>query len=251
MRSASHPGTTQWLATAIAGPVVVAFAIVSLHAVKPELDPSWRFLSEYAVGPHGWIMQLTFMAWAVSCVALALAARPMLTTRRGRLGATILLIAGAALVMAGLFPQDPVTAAPSEATTAGMLHGIASMIGIPAIPIAAMLITSALPSSPVGASPGLRLLAHATWFTLVVMVSYLFWAVPRAGGFTPAVWAGWMNRVVVFAYLAWQLALALHLMRRAGAGAAAAGRYPAPSYAARSQPATASSTSPMSESRTL
>ena len=221
MRAVSPAGGSPWLAAAIAGPVVTALALIALHAAKPELDPSWRFLSEYAVGPRGWIMQLTFMVWAVSCVALSVAVRPALTARRGRVGATILLIVGAALVVAGIFPQDPVTAAPSEATTAGMLHAIASMIGIPGIPVAAMLITSDLARGTAAVSPALRLLAHATWFTLVVMVSYLMWAVPRAGGFTPEVAAGWMNRIVVAAYLAWQLALALHLSQRTRLGAAA------------------------------
>jgi hypothetical protein len=35
--------------------------------------------------------------------------------------------------------------------------------------------------------------------------------VPRGGGFNPEVWAGWMNRLVVATYLAWQLLLARHL----------------------------------------
>jgi hypothetical membrane protein len=222
MRAVS-PGSSPWLAAATAGPVIVVLALVALHAVKPELDPSWRFLSEYAIGPRGWIMQLTFMVWAVSCATLSFAVQPALTTRRGRLGAAILLIVGAALVMAGIFPQDPVTAAPSEATTAGMLHAIASMIGIPGIPVAAMLITTDVTRGTAGAAPALRLLAHATWFTLVVMVSYLMWSVPRAGGFNPEVWAGWMNRIVVLAYLAWQLALALHLTKRGGMEVAAVG----------------------------
>jgi hypothetical protein len=96
----------------------------------------------------------------------------------------------------------------------------------------------------------LRLLAHATWFTLVVMVSYLMWAVPRAGGFTPEVWAGWMNRIVVFGYLAWQVALGLHLIRRSRMRPAGVSPHPAPSYAARSQPTSAASTSFTSDTRT-
>lgn len=223
MRTVSRADASPWLPVATVGPVIVGMTIVALHAIKPEFEPSWRFVSEYAIGGRGWIMQLGFMVWAVSCVALGLAVRPVLPNRRGRIGATILLIVGASLVVAGLFPQDPVTAAPSEATTAGMLHAVASMIGIPGIPVAAMLITSSLAAGPAGVTPALRLLAHATWISLVVMMGYLMWAVPRAGGFTPEVWAGLMNRIVVAAYLAWQLALALHLMRRDRLGAAAPG----------------------------
>jgi hypothetical protein len=40
------------------------------------------------------------------------------------------------------------------------------------------------------------------------MAAYLAWAVPRAGGFSPDVAAGWINRLVVATYLGWQLAIA-------------------------------------------
>jgi hypothetical protein len=192
----------------------VFFAIVSLHAIKPEFQPSWRFISEYAIGPWGWIMKLTFVMWAATCVALSLAVPPVVRNRRGRIGAMILLVVGAALLVAGIFPQDPVTAPSSNATTAGMLHAIASMIGIPGVPVAAVLITSDLGAGRRDAdslAPAVRVAAHATWLSLLLMVLYLMWAVPRAGGFTAEVWAGWLNRLVVATYLAWQLLLARHL----------------------------------------
>ena len=42
---------------AAAGAVLVALIIVALHVIKPEIEPSWRFISEYATGRHGWITQ--------------------------------------------------------------------------------------------------------------------------------------------------------------------------------------------------
>jgi Protein of unknown function (DUF998) len=41
-----------------------------LHVLKPEMDPSWHMISEYALGRHGWIMRLAFISLAISCVAL-------------------------------------------------------------------------------------------------------------------------------------------------------------------------------------
>lgn len=201
---------------ATAGPIMVILAIIALHALKPEFHPSWRFVSEYAIGPGGWIMQLAFVAWAASCVALALLVQGTVRDRRGRIGVGVLMAVGGALVVAGLFPSDPVTASPSEGTTAGMMHALASMIGIPGLPLAAVLITSSLGrGAHDAASPTaiVRGTAHAAWLSLLAMVLYLAWAVPRAGGFTADVWAGWMNRLVVAAYLAWQLSLARHLAR--------------------------------------
>lgn len=117
----------------------------------------------------------------------------------------------AALVLAGLFAQDPVTAKPEEASTSGMLHALASLIGIPGIPLAAMLLRSKRDHPLL-----LRALAQATWISLALMAAYLGWALPRAGGFKPEVLAGWMNRLVVATYLAWHVAMATHLTRDPG-----------------------------------
>lgn len=196
---------------AAAATVAVAVILVALHAIKPEFQPSWRFLSEYAIGAHGWIMRTAFILWAAACTALALALRPEVRTRGGMAGITVLLFVAPALVVAGLFAQDPVTAAPGEQTTAGGIHALASMVGIPGIPIAAVLISASLWRSNPRWRPhraAIMTLAHATWISLLLMVLYLGWAVPRAGGFTPEVWAGWMNRLVVATYLAWQWGMA-------------------------------------------
>ena len=62
----------------------------------------------------------------------------------GGTGVAVLVIVAAALVVAGVYPQDPLTARPVEISTSGNIHAIASMIGIPGIPEAAMLISSTL-----------------------------------------------------------------------------------------------------------
>ena len=75
----------------------------------------------------------------------------------------------------------------------GLVHAIASMVGIPGIPLAAVLIGGRF--------------AHATWLSLAVMAGYLSIAVPHAGGFGPDVFAGLTNRLVVLSYLAWQISM--------------------------------------------
>jgi len=207
----THQPSAPTLRIATWGALGLLAMVALLHVLKPELDPSWRFISEYAIGPLGWLMTLAFLAWAASCLALSMAARPVMTNARGRAGARLLAIVGLALVVAGIFPQDPVTSAPGQGTTAGMLHALASMVGIPGIPIAAMLISSGLPGGLRGGA--VRLAAHLTWISLLLMIAYLAYAVPRAGGFNASVHAGLMNRLVVLAYIAWQLLLARRLDR--------------------------------------
>lgn len=207
-RASLVPGCAAAARLAAAGAAAVVLIILALHAIKPEFEPSWRFLSEYAIGQHGWLMQAAFCIWGVSCAALASALRHEVRARPGRIGIVVLYIVSYALIAAGLFPQDPVTMRPDEGTISGMLHAVASLIGIPGTPLAAMLISSSLWRSNPAWTPYRPLLmtaAHATWISLVLMIAYLAWAVPRAGGFTPEVSAGWMNRLVVATYLAWLL----------------------------------------------
>jgi len=195
--------------------VSVAALLVALHGLKPELAPSWRFLSEYAIGRHGWVMRLAFLLWAAGVAALAYALRGEVRTRGGRAGVVVLWVVACALPVAGAFPQDPITSRPEEATTSGALHAIASLIGIPGIPLAAMLVSGSLWRSNPAWAPhrvGIMAAAHATWISLALMIAYLAWAVPRAGGFNAQVYAGWMNRLVVVTYLAWQLAMAWRLL---------------------------------------
>lgn len=219
LRSAAPDERAAWAARlACAGTAIVASILVALHAIKPELDPSWRFLSEYAIGRNGWVMMLAFLTWAATCAALAFALWREVRTAPGRAGVVVLAVVAVALVVAGVFPQDPVTAKPDELTTNGTLHAMASMAGIPGIPLAAMLISADLwRRNPAWASHRavLRVSAHATWLSLGVMVIYLAWAVPRAGGFNADVWAGWMNRLVVATYLSWQWVVARRLLANA------------------------------------
>ena len=59
----------------VAGGITVGL-IVILHVLKPEYDPSWRMISEYSLGRHGWVMRLAFLTMAVALGATCLALWP-------------------------------------------------------------------------------------------------------------------------------------------------------------------------------
>ncbi len=205
---------------AVGSAVAVALIVTALHAVRPEFGPSWRFISEYAIGGLGWIMKLAFLIWAVGCLALALALWREVTAWPGKLGVAVLWLVAFALVPAGLFAMDPVTAKPEEVTTSGMIHAISSMIGVPGIPIAAMLISSSLWRTNPAWTPrrfAIMATAHATWVSFFAMNVYVAWVLSTSGGFNSEHWAGWLNRLVVATYIAWQLVVGcLLLMNRRG-----------------------------------
>lgn len=194
------------LASAATFLVVVA----ALHAIKPELDPSWRFVSEYAIADYGWLMMFAFLSLSLSCVTSFIAIRSQVETATGRIGLAVLLAVAAALAAAGIFAMDPITARPDELTTHGNLHGLASMVGIPGLPIAALLVTRSLAVNQAWSSAhrSLRWTAHLTWITLLLMFGTIAVMLPQSGGtFGPDVLIGWPNRLLVGAYSAWLIAV--------------------------------------------
>ena len=69
--------TTRSTAAAPRVAVVAAAASLTLlavlHVLKPELDPSWHYISEYAIGRHGWIMRGYFVLLAAGLAAVLVA----------------------------------------------------------------------------------------------------------------------------------------------------------------------------------
>ena len=189
--------------------------LLALHIIEPQFAPSWRMVSEYATGSYGWVMTLAFLCMACACVTLFIAMRPQIVTRAGKIGLGFLVATAVGLAMAAAFPMDPITASPSAGTLHGMLHGIASIIGLPSLPIAALLTARSLVRNPAWetAKRSLIVAAHCTWISLVVMVLLLAIQLPLAGGFGPTVWVGWANRLVMVVYSGWLLTAAWYALQ--------------------------------------
>ena len=185
--------------------------LAALHVIKPEVDPSWRMVSEYAIGRHGWVMMLAFLSLALSCLASFIAIRSQIGTTGGKVGLALLLLVAAALAAAGIFAGDPITASKDELTTHGHLHALAAMVGIPGHPIAAVLISRSLASNRAWSFARRSLLwtAHLTWISLLLMIAALAVMLPQSDGkFGPDVLIGWPNRLVVVAYSGWLMVVA-------------------------------------------
>ena len=197
----------------------VAFASLAiLHVVSPEFQPSWRMVSEYANGRHRWLLSVMFAAWGLGSFALAMALGPVTHGWLGRTGLLFLVLAGIGEMMAALFDINH------------RMHGPAAMIGVPSLPIAAVLLTIALRRSGDMVAPSAWSM-HVTWISFVLMgvAMMLFMrSLSQAGvdlstqaapltvlpaGVTPVV--GWANRLLIVAYMLWVVLTALPILRDA------------------------------------
>lgn len=183
--------------------VVSLIFLAALHLLSPEFDPSGRMVSEYALGNHNWELALMFLTWALSCIALFFAIKSQAGTIGGKIGLGFLLLAAAGMSMAAVFDVNH------------DLHGLAAMIGMPSLPIAAVLISVSLAHNS-SWTPVRRLLiwtAILTWVSLVLMNVAIFTGFSQTGEVKPEAWFGWANRFLIIAYNAWLMAVAWRMTK--------------------------------------
>jgi hypothetical protein len=148
-----------WAAVALTVATIVLLA--ALHVLSPEFDPSWRVISEYALGHYGWVLSLMFLVWGVSTWALAWAIRSQVKTKAGKAGLALLLVAGLGEAMAAVFDVRHEVG-----------HGIAGLLGVLGLPIAGLLVSASLGRTQAwsAARRSLLWLAHLTWVGVVLLV---------------------------------------------------------------------------------
>jgi hypothetical protein len=188
--------------------------LVALHFIKPEIDPSWRFISEYAIGDYGWIMALAFLSLAVSTVALFVTIRSQIQTTSGKVGLALLLLSAAGLTLAGIFTTDPITTSHDAVTMRGNLHSLGGTLGI-AVPFAAALISWQLARNPTWSTARQALRWTGTLAVMGFLISFMSVMVmlPSNGQFGPDVLIGWPNRFEIVAYSVWLMTVAWHALK--------------------------------------
>ena len=177
--------------------------LATLHILSPEFNPSSRMVSEYALGSYGWVLLLMFLTWALSCIALFFAIKSQITTIGGKFGLAFLLLAAIGMSMGGLFDVNH------------DLHGLAAMIGMPSLPVAAVLISVSLSrnSSLAPARRSLLGTAILTWVSLALMNVAIFTGFSQTGEANAGAWFGWANRFLILAYNIWLITTAWRMVK--------------------------------------
>lgn len=146
--------------------IVIAAAVLSLlfllvlHFVSPEFGPSWRMVSEYALGKHQWALSLFFIFWGVSSITLGALLWNIVTTKAAKFGVILLFVSGIGSSSASLFDIEH------------SLHGLSGFLGIPTVIAASLLISYHLKHKE-DWKPFIKPIifnAHLTWVSLLVMV---------------------------------------------------------------------------------
>lgn len=199
-----------WVAILATSCTIVLLA--ALHILSPEFSPAWRVVSEYALGRYGWVLSLFFLSWGIGAWALAVALRPQVQSKAGKMGVWFLTIAALGEAMASVFD-----------VTQPALHGIAGFLGVIGFPIGAVLLSVALRRK------ALLWIANLNWISVLLLIASLVTMTMQMmrinGGqlpqhapksLPPGVLAldGYADRLIVLTNCAWVL-LAAWTVRRA------------------------------------
>jgi hypothetical protein len=197
----------------IAAGLLFALLLGSLHVLEPEFDPTWRFISEYALGNVGWMMHLAFLALALSLASAGVAIFAQVRTIVGYLGLAGLGLAAIGILIAAIFKTDPMTAGRAAATFSGTMHVFGASLDY--TPVAALLLSFTLARNPAWRPIRTRLFV-AAGVTLVALAAFMV-VLPYDGHVGPGVLAGLFGRFLLLSYLAWLLPVNVQVIRLRGA----------------------------------
>jgi hypothetical protein len=199
---------------AIGSAALALLALTVVHLLRRDLDPSRTMISRYALGPYGWLMALCFAAWAAASALLfaALVASP--ASSLDRVGQILLLAASIGLTMAARFPMDPVGTPRRQMSFSGRMHGIAFLVGVPALVLAASILSLSLSRYGSHAAAPLLLLTATIWLSLITMFAIGAMVGPDHGPNPQIPWLfGWANRLLMVSYSLWLIAIAWPMAR--------------------------------------
>ncbi|HQQ97068.1 MAG TPA: DUF998 domain-containing protein [Cyclobacteriaceae bacterium] len=204
----------------IASGIMQILLLAALHFLSPKFDPTWRVISEYALGQFSWVLSLMFITGALNVWALVYSLKNEIITKSGRVGLVFLIISGIGTALAAVFEiPHP-------------LHNIAGLLGVLGLPLGAMLVSISISRMPrwMNAKNVILWTANLTWIGLAVFVVsmiVLMVTYARAGGdmsikpdaiekvlpHGTIAYNGIANRILVLLTPLWTIAVARQLIK--------------------------------------
>jgi hypothetical protein len=222
MTSTAHASTSIAISTtaarlAIGAIVSYQILLIALIFLRPDLEPSWHTISEWAIGPYGWIMSGALLISALSYAALFVMLKSQLHGILGRMGLGVLLICVIAAAGVGIFTTDPMPLRFPLSLT-GTFHVIFGTSQLTLLPFAAVLINISLVRKNKAWGPARRVLLWTAGLPLFGFLSFTVYTAvfvvplgPDAYG--PGVNIGWPPRFAFFTYMLWLVTLGWQAIR--------------------------------------
>ena len=205
------------LACGIAGPILFIGAFAILGATRRDYDPMRQFVSLLSLSNDGWPMTLAFLASGILVIGAALGMRRVLRFGPGcRWIPALVGLTGVGLVVAGVFPADPIQGyppgaplvMPASASAHAVIHLSGALLVFVLLPAAGLI---AARRFAVDDRPALAAYSAASAIVMFV-ANAVTSASPGSPGLFPDV-AGLLQRVSLVAGFLWLAVFARSLLR--------------------------------------
>jgi hypothetical protein len=185
---------------AIVGIADFLLNLTALHFLRPDVNPVLEPISNYAVGPYGFLHTAADIGGGLAALALTFGLYlGIAPPGRSYVGLVLLGLNGISVLLAGIFPID----VGAETTTVGAIHNIVGNIGFFGFPIAVIPLSLGMRKDERWRSLRLPALALAGVVVLTVILTMV--------GVNIGIGYGVAQRLFNVAAMLWMLAVALHL----------------------------------------
>ena len=184
----------------IVGIAVFLLNVAVLHFLRLDVNPMLDPMSNYAVGPYGFLLTAADIGLGLAALALTFGLYlGIAPPGRSYVGLFLLGLNGISVLLAGIFPID----VGGEATTFGTIHNIVGNISFFGFPIAVILLSLGMGKDERWRSLRLPALALAGVVVLTVILTMV--------GVNIGIGYGVAQRLFNVAAMLWMLVVALHL----------------------------------------
>jgi hypothetical membrane protein len=201
--------TALLLAAGATGPVLFWVVVILDGFTEPGYDARKAFISELALGEHGWVQTANFIVVGLLMLLFAVGLRRLFPAGRASLFGPLLVgLFGAGLVASGIFTTDPANFPPGADTTAasweGAVHGIAFLVILVSVVAGCIVLARRFRQEP--AWKGYALYSIITAVLVVALLANMMRDQP---------FIGLAQRALVAVFFAWYEVIALRALRLA------------------------------------
>ncbi len=124
-------------------------AAIVVHVVDRQYDPIRDYMSDYVIGPGGWLFTTAIYATALGTISLVVGLwRVMLPPVRPLAGLALIVLFAVGYTILGTFPTDILKSGQMPTTTSGTLHVIGATVGWFSFALGSFLVTQGFRRHP-------------------------------------------------------------------------------------------------------
>lgn len=186
----------------IAGTLGFAGIILLLHGLQPPISIVYDAMSYYVYGRQGWLLPASLLVLGIGSAALAAGLFRTFRSGRSTVGSLCIAVWSLGLILAALFPTDPMGSWNQPPSTSGMIHFTAANLAFLSITLAALLMTPIL----VNRLRWTKMKKYMMLGVILIVIAYLALTVSTVSIFVshgPPLYFGLTERLHMFISVCW------------------------------------------------